>query len=297
MTTTTTQNPAQFKTLGERSIGAILIDTGKLSPIDAERILRSQKENNLRFGDAAQQLGLLTESDIQFALAHQFNYPYLGRNDKSISDEVVAAFNPFSTVVEQMRALRTQLKLRWFDADASHKSLAVVSLASKEGRSFIAANLAVVFSQLGENTLLIDADMRKPRQHQLFNISNSTTGLSSVLAERTSPKDAVFRVQKLLGLSVLPAGATPPNPQELLSRDVFSAMLKEYGQSYDVIIVDTPAASESADVQTISSRVGAALLVASNNSTRLIELENLAVNLQNFNVDIVGSVLNNIRPE
>jgi len=283
----------QQKSLGERSIGAILIDTGKLSAIDAEKILREQKQNNLRFGDAALKLGLLDQGDIQFALARQFDYPYLGRGDQSISEEIIAAFSPFSAIVEQLRAVRTQLMLRWFDTDANHKSLAIVSPANGEGRSFIAANLAVVFSQLGERTLLIDADLRNPRQHQLFKIANST-GLSAVLVGRTSPSDAVVKVEKLLGLSVLPSGATPPNPQELLGRDAFLSMLSEYSQSYDVIIIDTPATVVSADAQTITSRAGAALLVASNNNTPAASLETLVAKLQNSNVTIVGSLLNDI---
>ena len=281
----------QQTSLGERSIGAILIDTGRISAIDAEKILREQKQNNLRFGDAALKLGLLNQDDIQFALSRQFQYPYLVHGDQSISEEVVAAFSPFSSTVEQLRALRTQLMLRWFDTDVSHKSLAIVSAAKGDGRSFIAANLAVIFSQLGERTLLIDADLRNPHQHQLFKIANSM-GLSSVLAGRASATDAAVKIKKLLDLSVLPAGAIPPNPQELLSRDTFPSMLREYSDSYDVIIVDTPAAVMSADALTISSRVGASLLLASNNRTRVAELQSLATNLQNSNVTIVGSLLN-----
>ena len=281
----------QQKTQGERSIGAILIDTGRLSAIDAEKILREQKQSNIRFGDAALSLGLLDQEDIQFALACQFDYPYLSHGDPSVSEEVIAAFRPFSSVVEQIRALRTQLMLRWFDADASHKSIAIISPEKGDGRSFIAANLAVVFSQLGERTLLIDADLRCPRQHELFRVGNSA-GLSAVLAGRATPADAVVKVGKLLGLSVLPAGAIPPNPQDLLSRDAFSSMLGGYSESYDVIIIDTPAAAVSADVQIISSRAGAALLVASNNYTRVAALQSLTASLQNSNVTIVGSLLN-----
>jgi chain length determinant protein tyrosine kinase EpsG len=283
----------QHKSLSERSIGAILIDAGRLSAIDAEKILREQKQNNLRFGDAALKLGLLDQGDIQFALARQFDYPYLSRGDKSISEEVIAAFNPFSPIVEQIRALRTQLMLRWFDADTHQKSLAIVSPGIGDGRSFIAANLAVVFSQLGERTLLIDADLRNPRQHQLFKVGNST-GLSAVLAGRATPDNVVLKVDKLLSLSILPAGATPPNPLELLSRDVFSTMLGEYSESFDVIIIDTPAGSVSADAQTISARAGAALLIASNNKTPVATIQSLAGNLKNSNVAIVGSLLNDI---
>src|SRR5688572_5401270 len=159
---------------GQRSIGAILLDSGRLSVDDAERILRLQREENLRFGDAAIKLGLLTEADIQFALSRQFDYPYLLRGSSSVSESVIAAYEPFSTQVEALRTLRSQLMLRWFDSSEEHKALAVVSPAPKEGRSFIAANLAVVFSQLGERTLLVDADMRHPTQHLLFGLENKT---------------------------------------------------------------------------------------------------------------------------
>ena len=281
----------QQTSLGERSIGAILIDAGRISSLEAEKILSEQKQHNLRFGDAALKLGMLNQDDIQFALARQFQYPYLSHGDQSISEEVVAAFSPFSSTVEQLRALRTQLMLRWFDAEAHRKSLAIVSAQRGEGRSYIAANLAVIFSQLGERTLLIDADLRNPRQHQLFKLSNSV-GLSTVLAGRASANEAAVKIKKLLDLSVLPSGAIPPNPQELLSRDAFSVMLSEFSTTYDVIIVDTPDAGASADAQTISSRVGSSLVIASKNRTSVADFQSLAISLQNSNVTIVGSLLN-----
>lgn len=281
----------QQKSSAERSIGAILIDSGKLSASDAEKIIREQKNGNLRFGDAAIKLGLLTDADIQSVLAHQFDYPYLAYGDASIAEEVTAAYSPFSVLVEELRGLRTQLMLRWFDTDVKRKSIAITSPGKGEGRSFIAANLAVIFSQLGERTLLIDADLRHPRQHQMFKIANSS-GLSTVLAGRVAPADAVVKIDKLVGLSVLPAGATPPNPQELLSRDAFQAMLNEYSESYDVIIIDTPHATGSADAQTVASRAGAALLVARKNFTHVVAMQKLINNLQHSNINIVGSLLN-----
>jgi protein-tyrosine kinase len=281
----------QHKSLNPRSIGAILVDAGKLSAADAEKIIREQKQSNLRFGDAAFKLGLLNQDDIQFALARQFDYPYLDQRDKSISEEVVAAFNPFLPIVEQLRALRTQLMLRWFDVDASHKSLAITSPSKGDGRSYVAANLAVVFSQLGERTLLIDADLRNPRQHQLFKTSNAA-GLSSVLSGRCAADDAVLKIPALLGLSVLPAGVAPPNPQEILSRDAFSEILARFSESYDVILIDTPAAGTNADAQTIASRAGAALVVTRMNLSSVATIQNLTRNLQNSKVTVVGSLLN-----
>lgn len=283
----------QQKPIVERSIGAILIDNGRLTAIDAEKILREQKVSKARFGDAAMKLGLLTQSDIDFALARQFDYPYLGVDDQSISEEVIAAFKPFSPAVEQLRALRTQLMLRWFGADQTRKGLAIVSPSDRDGRSFVAANLAVVFSQLGERTLLIDADLRTPRQHQLFKLDNSA-GLSAVLSGRVNPLAAPHKVLALLDLSVLPAGATPPNPQELLSRDLFSNVLAQYGEAYDVIILDTPSVTKSADAQTIAARAGAAMIVARNHVTPLSALQGLVGKLQNSNVTVVGSLLNGL---
>ena len=283
----------QQKPIVERSIGAILVDHGRLTAIDAEKVLREQKVSKLRFGDAGIKLGLLSANDVAFALARQFDYPYLGPDDQSISEEVIAAFRPFSPAVEQLRALRTQLMLRWFDGDPSRRSLAVVSPAERDGRSFVAANLAVVFSQLGERTLLIDADLRTPRQHQLFKIDNSV-GLSAVLSGRVNPLAAVHKVVAMLDLSVLPAGATPPNPQELLARDTFSNVLAQYGESYDVIVVDTPSAAKSADAQTVAARTGAAMIVARNHTTPLSAMQGLVTKLQNSNVAVVGSLLNAI---
>jgi len=282
----------KLDTSAGRSIGAILIDNGRLTPDAAERILKLQKEQGLRFGDAAIQLGLLTEADIQQALSRQYDYPYLMPGDDRVSEEVVAAFKPFSPIVEQLRAVRSQLMLRWFDADVGHKTLAVVSAGRAEGRSFTAANLAVVFSQLGERTLLIDADLRNPRQHQLFCLENKL-GLSSLLAGRAELTDAVIRIPGLIDLSVMPAGATPPNPQELLARPVFSALMATVAGQYDIVIVDTPAGAETADSQTIAARSRGAVVVARKNISSAPALQAFVSSLQHSGVAVVGAVLNN----
>jgi len=275
----------------DRSIGALLIDAGKLKLEDAEAIIRLQRERGMRFGEAAVTLNLVTQADIQQALSRQFDYPYLQAGESSVSKEIVAAYQPFSPQVEALRALRTQLKLRWFGtANIEQKSLSVVGAEEGVGRSYLAANLAVVFSQLGEHTLLIDADMRHPRQHQLFGIENRV-GLSAILSNRGGP-EVIQRVPALVDLSVLPAGASPPNPQELLSRPLFSSLLEELVGEYDVIIVDTPAASRYADVQTISVKTGAALLIARKNYTRLRQVELLTESLRYATVNVVGAVLN-----
>ncbi len=274
---------------GERSIGAILIDSGKLTVANAESILRQQKEHGLRFGDAAIKLGLLTDEDIAFALARQYDYPYLLKGDSELADDLIAAFQPFSPQVEALRALRSQLMLRWFTGDPERKALAVASPGRGEGRSWLAANLAVVFSQLGENTLLIDADMRNPGQHTLFKLDNRS-GLSSILSGRADVSD-VKRIESFIGLSILPAGPIPPNPQELLGRAQFAELLAKLRGQFDTIIIDTPAAAEYADAQTVAVRAGGALLLAHKHQTSLDALGALTENLRQLGVQPVGSVI------
>lgn len=275
-----------------RSIGAILVDSGKLTVEDAERILHVQKERGLRFGDAAIQLGLVSSQDIQLALAQQYDYPYLVRKEHgdAISDELIAAYQPFSYQVETLRALRSQLMLRWFADEPERRTLAVASPGRGDGRSYLAANLAVVFSQLGEHTLLIDADLRNPRQHTLFHLDNRS-GLSSILSNRAESGD-IKRIPSFIDLSVLTAGPQPPNPQELLGRPMFARLLEEMAREFDVIIIDTPAGTDYADVQTIAMRSSAALMVARNNRTSVTAFGELVKSFANAGVAVVGSVFN-----
>jgi protein-tyrosine kinase len=272
---------------GERQIGALLVDAGKITPEDAERVLRMQKEKGLRFGEAAVRLGLVSETDIQQVLSTQFEYPYLHSAQSGVGAEVVAAYEPFSKQVELLRALRSQLMLRWFGPE--RRLLAVSSPGRRDGRSYLAANLAVVFSQLGERTLLIDADMRHSRQHGLFGLPNKD-GLSTVLSGRSG--STVRRIPGLLDLSVLTAGPTPPNPQELLGREGFASLLEDESRQFDVVIIDTPAAEASADAQRIAYLARGTLLVGRLHRTRLREMEALSASIASAGAEVVGTVLN-----
>ena len=278
-----------------RTLGAILIDGGQLKPEDAERVLQYQKQQNLRFGEAALRLGLISEADIQFALSRQFAYAYLRRTPgemRPLSDELVAAYQPFSSRVEQLRAIRSQLMLRWFDRAEERQVLTVVGAERGEGRSYLAANLAIVFSQLGERTLLVDADMREPRQHFMFHLENQI-GFSTLLAGR-SREEAIVRISDLAGLSVLPAGPTPPNPLELLNRLNFDEFMIQAKGAYDVVIVDKPAMTSGEDEAMIAVRTGAALAVARAGSTRVAAYTDLVQGLMDAGVAVVGSVLNEV---
>lgn len=273
----------------DRPMGVILVDWGRLSQENAQRILDFQKKAGLPFGEAGIAMGLLTEQDVQQVLSLQFGHAFLPA-DTGFAKDLVAALAPDSDPVEHLRALRSQLMLRWFENDARQAALAIVSPGVGEGRSYMAANLAVLFSQLGKRTLLIDADLRRPRQHRIFGLPDRV-GLSGVLAGRAG-WDAVHEIKTLPDLWVLPAGAMPPNPQELLARTGFSRLIAALRASYEVILIDTPAASICADASTIAVRAGAALMLACRDRSSVPRLAALTGDLRQFGVTIVGAVLN-----
>ena len=274
----------------DRSIGAILIDAGRLAAQDAKRIFNFQQQSSLRFGEAGIELGLINEADILYALSLQFDYPYLQPGPHwPISAEVVAAYRPFSPEGEGLRALRSQLQLRWFDERGTRTSLAVVGTSRGEGRSYLAANLAVTFAQLGERTLLIDANLRAPRQHKLFKIENQT-GLSNLLAGRMQEQVVTF-VYGIPGLAILPSGPTPPNPAELLSRPALTRILQQSMSTFDVVLVDTPAIAGSTDALMLARAAGASLVVARTNLTRMGEFSEAVDAMGCAGINVVGSVL------
>jgi len=272
----------------QRLIGQILTEFGCLRHSDIERVLRVQRQRGLRFGEAARKLRLVSKADLQRALAIQFGYPCLQPGEGQLSTELVAAYRPFSPQGEALRELRSQLLMHCFNAEKS--ALAILSPNPHDGRSFAAANLAVAFAQWGRNTLLIDADLRSPRQHQLFNIDNRV-GLSTVLRGRPM-RDALQVVPYFGNLSVLPAGSIPPNPLELVGRPEFVRLLAEAQETYDIVLIDTPAATNGADAQVIAAQAGNALLIAREDVSRLDDLHELLDRVCSAGVQVVGAALN-----
>ena len=288
----TSRAPAVIRS--DRLIGTILADEGKITPDEIDRVLRLQKDLGIRFGEAAVQLGLITDNDVRFALAKQYDFPHLVRDTEAKgiqpSNELVAAFAPFHPRTEELRALRTQLLIRWYNPEQGRNALVIVSPGSGEGRSYLAANLAVVFSQLGARTVLVDADLRAPRQHEIFGLPQGH-GLSTLLSGRGDHK-ATFPIHGLDRLSVLPAGPLPPNPQELLSRPAFGALMKNLQSNFDVVIVDTPPARQFADAQSIAHRAGDALVVARKDHTAVSSTSKVVKELAGTGARVVGSIIN-----
>jgi len=269
-------------------IGGLLVELGKISHNDVVRIVKAQQEKGMRFGDAAIYLGLITEADINQVLSIQFNYPYLQAINGNYSQELVAAYEPFTPQVESLRTLRTQLMKKWFGE--GNKALAIVSVNPGEGSSNLTANLAILFSQLGVRTLLLDANLREPRQHELFNLTEKR-GLSDILAARND-KSLISNIEAFPNLSVLGAGTLAPNPQELLNRATFASFMNQTMESYDVIMVDTSPAVDSADAQAIVARCGGALIVSRLDHTKMSDLASVKAQISVTGAHIVGVVIN-----
>ncbi len=269
------------------NMGRLLLDMGKLTPEGAEQVLRTAKEKGLRFGEAAVHLGLVSEEDIQQVLAHQFDYPYLHAGQGKYSPELVAAFQPFSTTVETLRAVRSQLMLRWFTEQ--RKALVIACVNEGEGASFFASNLAVVFSQLGEHTLLVDANLRSPRQHDIFQLQEKR-GLSDILAGRAD-LSVITKVEYFVDLSVLAAGTLPPNPQELLSRTLFNELTQNLAVRYDVILYDVAGFSTASDLMAVGACAEGVLLVVRKNHTRMSAISILNEQMERNGIEMVGTVV------
>ena len=280
-------NTAPLVRGADSSIGGLLLESGKITPENAERVLRMQKDLGIRFGEAAVRLGLISEDDIQHVLARQFDYPYLLKGESALSPHLVAAFEPFSAQVEALRAIRSQLMLRWFAR--GRKALAVVGVDPDDGVSIFTSNLAVVFSQLGEHTLLVDANLRTPRQQEVFALK-PRQGLSDVLAGRAD-LDVISKIPAFADLSVMPAGTLPPNPQELLSREGFRNLNAQLEHRYDVVLYDLPPFAVGVDALAVAGRAGGVLLVARKDHTRLSNVTRMAEQLAEAGGEVVGSVV------
>ena len=280
--------------LSDRSIGQILANNRQLDEHQVGKIVAHQREKRVRFGEAAVALGYASLDDVISALSQQFNYAYATEEQRKDYPELVAFHQPFSKQVEAIRAIRSWVMMRVFsEPQQTRRALAVVSPNSGDGKTFFAANLAVTLAQLGGRTLLVDADLRWPRQHEVFRMPNQH-GLSAILAGRTE-KRVVQQVPAIPGLFLLPVGIGPPNPLELLERPVFALLMRELTSKFDHVIVDTSAGEFGVDPAVISAKCGAALVVARKNASRVSALKDLAGVLNRSTATVAGVIVNEYR--
>lgn len=190
---------------------------------------------------------------------------------------------------EAIRALRTRIMAQ--HVSEGRRSLAICSPAVDSGCTFVAANLAAAVSQIGVKTVLVDADLREPRATDLFGIPQDGLGLSDYLAHSSVRLQNIVQGEVLPHLSVISAGAPPPNPQELLAGSRFRALVDQLLREYDLTILDTTPANTCTDAQRVATVAGYSLIVARKHKTYVGDVATLAKLLRADRSVVVGTVL------
>jgi len=202
------------------------------------------------------------------------------------SPQLLFAHDPFNVRSEKVRGLRTQLLLL---NNSSTLTLAVVGSGRAEGRSLLAAELALAFAQLGRRTLLVDADMRNPSQHFLFQ-TNNTFGLADSI--RDARPGLIHDVAGFPSMALLTAGVPTSNPSELLAGPRFERLNRLWGDQFEVIIMDTPPISEFSDGLSVATLAGRVLVVSRSVESTFKDLKSMFRRLTMTQAQVLGAVIN-----
>jgi protein-tyrosine kinase len=272
---------------GASRLGHILVELGRLDAPQVEAVLAQQAQNPRRFGELAIALGLVVRADIDVALARQFEIDFV---PSTIDAGDMLPAQGRDAQAEVFRSVRSQLVLRWFGAEPEQRTLAIMSHGEGEGRSHVCAHLAMQLAQLDEDTLVIDADLRKPSMHTFFEVDNRT-GLTDYLANRVA-RAPIRAVPGHPRLHLLPAGPAQPDAQALLERRPFAALLGVLARRYAFILIDTPPAARYSEALTAAVRASGCLLVTRRHRTRMADAQRLAAQLGRHGVEVLGGVMN-----
>jgi capsular exopolysaccharide synthesis family protein len=274
-----------------------------------ERIDQSVRASGMSFVEAATHNGLVTASEaaeaqawvvsnrtrrntgvIETAVRRQSSSRYLTIRHNGVgrpTSRLALARNGEDPYSARIRVLRDELLLL-NQTDRQAGSLAILSPCSREGRSQLAAELAIAFSQAGRSTLLVDADLRRPALHSLFGIESSW-GLAQALAHDQPAQ--LFAVEDLPFLSVLPCGPAATNPSEMLSGNRFVHLVNRWRSTYDFVIMDTPPALDHADAVSIAAASRSVVLLSHAQITQHKQMKELLRRLRLTQARILGAVL------
>lgn len=225
-------------------------------------------------------------------------------HNANLADDLVIVNNPKSSFAESIKSIKTNLVFSSIDKEL--KVILVTSPEPGDGKSFIAANLAIAFAQDEKNVLIIDGDMRRGRQHDIFDIQNHAThGYSNYILRYKKgsdssmlnfmSKDVYVKETKIPNVYLLPVGPTPPNPLELISSENNQRLLEELRKQYDIIIIDCPPALGLSDTLVMSKYSDANIVTVSSNKTKIDQLENVKKNFEKVNSKISGVVINKVK--
>jgi polysaccharide biosynthesis transport protein len=226
---------------------------------------------------------------------HILGLPTMGRiapiSGGNYSDKLITILQPRSPISEAYRILRTNLQFSV--VDRTLQTVMITSSSPEEGKSLTAANLAVVMAQAGANTLLIDADLRRPTQHEVFDLDN-TVGLSLLLSKEPLPLDSVRQNSSIENLKIITSGPLPPNPAELLGSKRMADLLDILKQQNDLIVIDSPPVLAVSDSSALAAHVDTTLLVVDAGRTRRGPAVHSKEALTAIGANLGGVILNRI---
>ena len=254
----------------------------------APPIVEFVKAKNTASLTDATQASLVSQGDVRQAQACQQDGFHRQQAVVQSVPRLPALDEPDSPQVESIRAIRTQLMLNGFPSDL--KSLALVGINHDCGAGHFSANLAVLFSQLSQKTLLVDTNLRRPAQQHLFNLPDSA-GLGGVLNDQVALKDTLITFQALPHLTLLPAGAAQINASELIGMPAFKTLNKRFAADYDVVLYDAPAFIESTDALMIVNQTDYVLLLVHKNHSLLADVSAVCKQITDSGGKIIGSIL------
>ncbi len=214
---------------------------------------------------------------------------------KTYHDKLISSKDLFSPASEAYRIIRSNIQ--FMSVDRPLKTILITSPTPEEGKSVTTANLAVVMAQAGLNTILIDGDLRRPVQHEIFQIpANSLLlgGLTELLCTPEARADSYLRKTAIANLHVVTSGALPPNPVELLGSQRMSQVLAQLSELADVVIMDSPPAAVVADAAVLSTKLDGVVLVVRSGYTRLTALRQAVLSLQQAGAHLLGGVFNQL---
>lgn len=203
--------------------------------------------------------------------------------------ELLPHLQPRSPIAERYRAFRAALLL---SRAGGLKSIVVTSCFPKEGKTSTSVNLAVVLAQLGKRVVLVDADLHRPRLHEVFRVSNRV-GLVSILAEGLEPSRAILKTD-VPDVFLIPSGPSTPNPSGLLSSDAMSKFLAQAGLNFDYVIVDAPPVAPVADALLIGNQTDGTVICVKGGKTPRDQVARVRDKLLWANVPILGVLISNL---
>ncbi|GGM18775.1 chromosome partitioning protein [Promicromonospora citrea] len=209
-------------------------------------------------------------------------------DDEAKEHPLVVQASPYHTRSEAFRRLRTNLQ--FLDLDGGPQAIVVTSSVPDEGKTTTAINLAITLADADAKVLLVDADLRRPSVAGYLGIEGSV-GLTTLLIQRATV-DEVAQPWGSAGLYVIPSGAVPPNPAELVGSRAMATLIRETSEQYDYVVIDTPPLLPVTDAALIAKMTSGALMVAGAGQVRREQLRHSLANLSAVSARVLGVVLN-----